>query len=72
MQQSPIYKECTTLQTDAGQGSKRQRLNMAIDQGGPDAGPLASTDYHRVSARVLEIANKLRALGVDSVLQVRD
>ncbi|KAG2440609.1 hypothetical protein HYH02_010188 [Chlamydomonas schloesseri] len=35
-----------------------------------DLGPLAATSYHRVSASVLGIANKLRALGVDSALQV--
>ncbi|KAG2440608.1 hypothetical protein HYH02_010187 [Chlamydomonas schloesseri] len=33
-------------------------------------GPLAATDYHRVSARVLGIANHLRSLGVDSALKV--
>jgi hypothetical protein len=33
-------------------------------------GPLAETEYHRVSSRVLDIANRLRELGVDQVLKV--
>ncbi|GFR49982.1 hypothetical protein Agub_g12125, partial [Astrephomene gubernaculifera] len=33
-------------------------------------GPMASTKYHHVSARVLSVANKLRELGVESALQV--
>ncbi|KAG2429695.1 hypothetical protein HYH02_013953 [Chlamydomonas schloesseri] len=37
---------------------------------GTDGGPLAATKYHRVASRVLGLANQLRALGVDSALQV--
>ena len=33
-------------------------------------GPLADTEYHRVSSRLLGIANRLRELGVESALQV--
>ncbi|PNH03187.1 Interferon-induced GTP-binding protein Mx1 [Tetrabaena socialis] len=40
------------------------------DSSSDDGAPLAGTAYSRVSSRVLEVANRLRELGVDSALQL--